>query len=76
MYKFQRFSFYGMRVILTLYLIHEHHMTDSTASLVFHAFIGIAYFSPLFGSIAADNYFGRFKVQYSTDESPIHKVNL
>jgi dipeptide/tripeptide permease len=34
----------------------------STASLIYHSFICLAYFSPLFGSIAADNYFGRFRV--------------
>uniref|UniRef100_A0A915E004 Uncharacterized protein n=1 Tax=Ditylenchus dipsaci TaxID=166011 RepID=A0A915E004_9BILA len=37
----ERFSFYGMRSILLLYLL---------------------ILSPLFGSIAADNYFGRFRV--------------
>jgi dipeptide/tripeptide permease len=51
-----------MRAILTLYLINEHHLQDSTASLFYHAFVSLAYFSPLFGSIAADNYFGRFRV--------------
>ena len=58
----ERFSFYGMRAILTLYLIEEHHFSDSTASFFYHAFISLAYFSPLFGSIAADNYLGRFRV--------------
>lgn len=58
----ERFSFYGMRAILTIYLISEHHFQESTASFCYHAFISLAYFSPLFGSIAADNYFGRFRV--------------
>ncbi|TKR96968.1 hypothetical protein L596_010907 [Steinernema carpocapsae] len=58
----ERFSFYGMRAVLTLYLITEHHFSDSHASLLYHAFVSLAYFSPLFGSIAADNYFGRFRV--------------
>uniref|UniRef100_A0A1I7ZFA5 Solute carrier family 15 member 2 n=1 Tax=Steinernema glaseri TaxID=37863 RepID=A0A1I7ZFA5_9BILA len=58
----ERFSFYGMRAVLTLYLITEHHFSDSQASLCYHAFVSLAYFSPLFGSIAADNYFGRFRV--------------
>lgn len=51
-----------MRAILTLYLINEHHFSDAKASFFYHAFISLAYFSPLFGSVAADNYFGRFKV--------------
>ncbi|CAD5210150.1 unnamed protein product [Bursaphelenchus xylophilus] len=58
----ERFSFYGMRAVLTLYLIHEYQLADSTASLLYHLFISLAYFSPLFGSVVADNYFGRFKV--------------
>ncbi|MFH4976393.1 hypothetical protein AB6A40_003102 [Gnathostoma spinigerum] len=58
----ERFSFAGMRAILTLYLIQEHHFRESQASLFYHAFVSLAYFTPLFGSIAADNYFGRFRV--------------
>ncbi|CAD5206883.1 unnamed protein product [Bursaphelenchus okinawaensis] len=58
----ERFSFYGMRAILMLYLIHEYQLADSTASLLYHLFISLSYFAPLFGSIVADNYFGRFKV--------------
>lgn len=34
----------------------------STASLLYHAFVCLAYISPLIGSVAADNYFGRFRV--------------
>ncbi|EFO24287.2 POT family protein [Loa loa] len=58
----ERFSFYGMRAILMLYLIIEHHFSESQASLFYHSFIALAYISPLLGSIAADNYFGRFRV--------------
>uniref|UniRef100_A0AAF5RWP1 POT family protein n=1 Tax=Wuchereria bancrofti TaxID=6293 RepID=A0AAF5RWP1_WUCBA len=58
----ERFSFYGMRAVLILYLITEHHFSESKASLFYHSFIAFAYISPLLGSIAADNYFGRFRV--------------
>ncbi|VIO96173.1 Uncharacterized protein BM_BM4491 [Brugia malayi] len=58
----ERFSFYGMRAVLILYLITEHHFTESKASLFYHSFIAFAYISPLLGSVAADNYFGRFRV--------------
>ncbi|VDK43665.1 unnamed protein product [Anisakis simplex] len=58
----ERFSFYGMRAILTLFLITEHHFEESQASLFYHAFVSLAFASPLLGSIAADNYFGRFRV--------------
>ncbi|VDK69830.1 unnamed protein product [Litomosoides sigmodontis] len=58
----ERFSFYGMRAVLILYLITEHHFSESQASLFYHLFVALAYASPLFGSIVADNYFGRFRV--------------
>jgi dipeptide/tripeptide permease len=32
------------------------------AKEIYHAFVSLAYLSPLLGSIMADNYFGRFKV--------------
>ena len=51
-----------MRAILTIYLINEHHLQESTAALFYHSFVSLAFFSPFLGSIAADNYFGRFRV--------------
>lgn len=34
----------------------------SQASFFYHSFVAFAYISPLFGSVIADNYFGRFRV--------------
>ncbi|CAJ0594342.1 unnamed protein product [Cylicocyclus nassatus] len=58
----ERFSFYGMKAILTLYFIYEHGYTESFATLIYHAFTCLAYLSPLAGSVLADSYLGRFKV--------------
>ncbi|CAI4225729.1 unnamed protein product [Auanema sp. JU1783] len=58
----ERFSFYGMKAILTLYFIIEHHYSPSTATLIYHGFTCLAYTSPLIGSLLADSYLGRFKV--------------
>ncbi len=58
----ERFSFYGMRAILVIYFIVEHNFTESHSILVFHAFVSIAYVAPLFGSVAADNFFGKYFV--------------
>ncbi|GMR57610.1 hypothetical protein PMAYCL1PPCAC_27805, partial [Pristionchus mayeri] len=58
----ERFSFYGMKALLTVYLVTEHHLIHRTAVLLYHLFSCIAYLSPLLGSIAADSYFGRYKV--------------
>uniref|UniRef100_F1LFI3 Peptide transporter 3 n=1 Tax=Ascaris suum TaxID=6253 RepID=F1LFI3_ASCSU len=44
----------------------SHHGTplfeESQASLFYHAFVSLAFASPLIGSVVADNYFGRFRV--------------
>lgn len=58
----ERFSFYGMRAILIIYLTTDHHLSENVAKEIYHSFVSLAYFSPLFGSILADNYFGRFHV--------------
>uniref|UniRef100_A0A914HDU5 Uncharacterized protein n=1 Tax=Globodera rostochiensis TaxID=31243 RepID=A0A914HDU5_GLORO len=58
----ERFSFYGMRAILIIYLVVDHQLSDNVAKMVYHSFVSLAYFSPLFGSILADNFFGRFRV--------------
>ncbi|GMT28701.1 hypothetical protein PFISCL1PPCAC_19998, partial [Pristionchus fissidentatus] len=58
----ERFSFYGMKALLTVYLVTDHHFIPSNAVLFYHLFSCIAYLSPLLGSIAADSYFGRYNV--------------
>ncbi|KAJ1369699.1 hypothetical protein KIN20_031228 [Parelaphostrongylus tenuis] len=58
----ERFSFYGMKAILTVYFIYEHGYSGSFATFVYHAFTCIAYLTPLAGSLLADSYLGRFKV--------------
>uniref|UniRef100_A0AC34Q9Q8 Uncharacterized protein n=1 Tax=Panagrolaimus sp. JU765 TaxID=591449 RepID=A0AC34Q9Q8_9BILA len=58
----ERFSFYGMRAILVMYFMQQHHFDASQAKTLYHSFVALAYLSPLIGSIAADNYFGRFRV--------------
>jgi dipeptide/tripeptide permease len=58
----ERFTYHGLRAILTLYLITELGFQESDAYLSYHLYLSLAYFAPLLGSIAADNYFGRFQV--------------
>uniref|UniRef100_A0A1I7UGQ1 C2 domain-containing protein n=1 Tax=Caenorhabditis tropicalis TaxID=1561998 RepID=A0A1I7UGQ1_9PELO len=57
----ERFSFYGMKTILFIYLITEHEFSPSKATFIYHLFTCIAYLTPLIGSIMADSVFGRFK---------------
>ena len=49
-----------MRAILMIYFLMEHGYTTAQASLVYHAFTSLAYFSPLLDSILADNFLNRY----------------
>ncbi|VDM50807.1 unnamed protein product [Toxocara canis] len=56
----ERFSFVGMRTVLTLYVINILSFDDSKATILFHSFIVLCYTTPLLGSIIADSYIGKF----------------
>ncbi|KAF8368193.1 pept-3 [Pristionchus pacificus] len=74
----ERFSFYGMKALLTVYLVTEHHLSPSTAVLLYHLFSCIAYLSPLIGSIAADSFIivhnNVFQTQFILDISDDTKL--
>ncbi|GFY77018.1 peptide transporter family 1 [Trichonephila inaurata madagascariensis] len=57
----ERFCYYGMRTVLTIYLTEELLYSDSKATVIFHSFIMLSYFTPLLGAILADSYLGKFK---------------
>ncbi|XP_076286672.1 peptide transporter family 1 isoform X2 [Lasioglossum baleicum] len=57
----ERFSFYGMRTVLTLYLKDKLKYGDNSATAIFHAFVMMAYFFPLMGAILADSWLGKFR---------------
>ncbi|XP_031828402.1 peptide transporter family 1 isoform X2 [Nomia melanderi] len=57
----ERFSFYGMRTVLTLYLTQQLQYHKNTATAIYHAFTMLAYFFPLFGAILADSLLGKFR---------------
>ncbi|CAL1288225.1 unnamed protein product [Larinioides sclopetarius] len=56
----ERFSFFCFQGILTLYLTQELKFTDRWAASVFHAYLVLAFFSPLFGAMLADGCLGLF----------------
>lgn len=56
----ERFSFYGFKTILPLYLTTKLGMTDNGATSVIHAFVCLAYFTPLFGGWLSDSKIGKF----------------
>nr|APX43179.1 solute carrier family 15 member 2 [Sphyrna tiburo] len=57
----ERFSFYGMKAILTLYFTNFLHWDDNLSTAIYHAFSGLAYFTPVMGALVADSWLGKFK---------------
>lgn len=57
----ERFSYYGMRAILVIYLWKEVGLEQKTATAIYHAFIVISYFMPIVGAIIADGWIGKCK---------------
>lgn len=60
----ERFSYYGMRALLVLYLTTSLlngglGFTESDASLLYGIFTGMVYFTPMIGGWLADNYIGQ-----------------
>lgn len=54
----ERFSFYGMRTLLILYLTQHFLLDDASASRVFGTFATLVYLLPLVGGVLADRYLG------------------
>lgn len=57
----ERFSYYGMHAILVIYLTSMLKMNKDDATAVYHAFNMLCYFSPIFGAIIADSFWGKYK---------------
>ncbi len=58
----ERFSFYGMSSILTIYMARHLGMPDSDAEANYHLFVFAAYLTPLAGAWLADRFLGRYPV--------------
>uniref|UniRef100_A0A8B9QB97 Solute carrier family 15 member 2 n=1 Tax=Apteryx owenii TaxID=8824 RepID=A0A8B9QB97_APTOW len=58
----ERFSYYGMRAVLTLYFINFFHWDENLSTSVYHAFSALCYFTPVIGAIMADSWLGKYKV--------------
>ena len=54
----ERFNFYGMRAILTLFLINALAFKESEASVIYGGFLGLCYLTPMLGGFVADRYLG------------------
>ncbi|MCB1189307.1 MAG: peptide MFS transporter [Leptospiraceae bacterium] len=54
----ERFSFYGMRALLILYLVKVLKFDDKQAGSIYGAYTGLVYLTPLLGGYVADRYIG------------------
>ncbi len=57
----ERFSFYGMRAILTVFMVNHLMMPKNEASAAYHWFVSACYFTPLLGAYISDRYWGKYK---------------
>lgn len=57
----ERFSYYGMRSILALYITGVLLQTKDHATGIIHLFVFVNYFMPLFGGWLSDRIWGRYK---------------
>ncbi len=61
----ERFSYYGMRALLVLYLTKHWLFSDGDASMIYGAYTALVYITPVIGGYLADRYLGQRKaVQY------------
>lgn len=68
----ERFSYYGMRSILTVFLVSQFFnpghdpalqaTAEAAANERTHLFVSLAYFMPVIGALLADGLFGRYRV--------------
>lgn len=54
----ERFGYYGMRAILTLYLVNHFLFSDETSTGIYGGFTALVYLTPLIGGFVADQYLG------------------
>lgn len=54
----ERFSYYGMRAILVLYLTKAMHWSGQDASRLYGAYTGAVYLTPMIGGYLADRFLG------------------
>jgi POT family proton-dependent oligopeptide transporter len=65
----ERFSFYGMSAILTVFMVDHlmgrdglpDHMSKGDANYYFHSFVAAVYFFPVIGALVSDGLLGKYR---------------
>lgn len=54
----ERFNFYGMRTLLTLFIVNSLLITKEQSSIIYGGFLGLCYLTPMLGGFISDKYLG------------------
>jgi proton-dependent oligopeptide transporter, POT family len=54
----ERFNFYGMRALLSLFLAEALLMGETESSIIYGGFLGLCYLTPMLGGYISDKYLG------------------
>lgn len=57
----ERYSYYGMRSILTVFMIQVLLMQEAEATSTYHLFAGACYLFPILGAYISDRIWGKYK---------------
>lgn len=57
----ERYSYYGMRSILVIFLVQYLLLSKSQATADYHIFAGACYLFPLLGAYISDRFWGKYK---------------
>jgi POT family proton-dependent oligopeptide transporter len=55
----EQFSYYGMRALLVYYMTKQLLIGQERASIIYGAYVAMAYFTPIFGGLVADRWLGK-----------------
>ncbi|MBI4929761.1 MAG: peptide MFS transporter [Bacteroidetes bacterium] len=54
----ERFNFYGMRAVLTLFIVSALMMSKEQSSIIYGGFLGLCYLTPMLGGFISDRFLG------------------
>jgi POT family proton-dependent oligopeptide transporter len=54
----ERFNFYGMRTLLTLFIVNALMISKEQSSIIYGAFLGLCYLTPMLGGFVSDRFLG------------------
>lgn len=54
----ERFNFYGMRAVLTLFMVNALRLGEADASIIYGGFLALCYLTPLLGGFISDRFLG------------------